>query len=391
MRERHDTFLSQQSGGRRRGRWSAWLLLVPALLLTLIATPVYASHASVQRATQATDTTLMNATIYLSAGTLQPMFQSKLDQQVPGTVSDTLSGIVNKLPVADRSWALQMANTLIQPSATLTRLAAQQGGLDTRLRLSLYPGDPKPIDADMLIQFSAQNTSTIQVSAQPVQGSPTLVSGPLTTLQVPLGQLNSIATTTTCGDAALALSMQLPIDLAQAQTSSQSQLASVGALGSVQQPLSFRERAAAADTSAYVEIPASALASLGSSIGTLPVATNLTAQNIQISVQGSQLLATSDIYLNSWKLGTATTTLQPMATNGSLAVAVISTKMTVLRIFTFPYDTYNKQIEQTLNTKLNGALAGKFNVSSAAIGTNSHVPCTASDSLVLTGTTGALG
>ncbi|HAG98626.1 MAG TPA: hypothetical protein DCL75_07165, partial [Ktedonobacter sp.] len=71
----------------------------------------------------------------------------------------------------------------------------------------------------------------------------------------------------------------------------------------------------------------------------------------------------------------------------NLAVHVLSTSITVLNIFTFPYDSYNQQIQQTLNAKLNGALKGKFNVSQAAIGPNAHVPCAASSSLVLTGTT----
>ncbi|HEY6409462.1 MAG TPA: hypothetical protein VIY29_18540, partial [Ktedonobacteraceae bacterium] len=54
-------------------------------------------------------------------------------------------------------------------------------------------------------------------------------------------------------------------------------------------------------------------------------------------------------------------------------------------IFKFQYDTYNQQIEQTLNAKLNGALAGKFTVTRAAIGPNAQLPCAAGDSLVLTG------
>ncbi|HET9921022.1 MAG TPA: hypothetical protein VFQ30_14320, partial [Ktedonobacteraceae bacterium] len=56
-------------------------------------------------------------------------------------------------------------------------------------------------------------------------------------------------------------------------------------------------------------------------------------------------------------------------------------------LFTINENSYNQQIEQTINAKLNGALAGKFNITAAAIGPNSQLPCAASDSLLLTGTT----
>jgi hypothetical protein len=127
---------------------------------------------------------------------------------------------------------------------------------------------------------------------------------------------------------------------------------------------------------------------MGSSIGSLPINNNLTAQNIQITVQDSNLVITSDIILDSsFRIGVATTTVQPIAANGDLAVHVLKTDLTVFGIFTFPYDTYDQQIEQTLNAKLSTALAGKFTVTNAAIGPNSHIPCAASDSLILTGMT----
>ncbi len=127
---------------------------------------------------------------------------------------------------------------------------------------------------------------------------------------------------------------------------------------------------------------------MGSSIGSLPISNNMTAENIQIAVQDSDIVITSDIVLgSSFKIGVATTTVQPTAANGDIAVHVVSTQLTVFGFFTFPYDTYNQQIEQTLNQKLATALTGKFTVTDAAIGPNSHVPCAAGDSLVLTGTT----
>jgi len=118
----------------------------------------------------------------------------------------------------------------------------------------------------------------------------------------------------------------------------------------------------------------------------------MTAKNIRIGVQGSNLVITSDIYDSFFgNIGTAVTTVAPTASNGSLAVHVLNTNLQLFGLFSFPYNSYNAQIEQTLNSKLNGALTGKFTVASAAIGPNAAVPCAAGDSLVLTGTTVALG
>jgi hypothetical protein len=125
---------------------------------------------------------------------------------------------------------------------------------------------------------------------------------------------------------------------------------------------------------------------MGNSVSALPVGNSLTAKNIQIGVQGSNLLINSDIYDSFLgKIGTATTSVAPTAYGGNLTVHVLSTTISIFGIFTFPYNTYNQQIEQTLNSKLNGALGGKFYVARAAIGPNAQLPCAAGDSLVLTG------
>jgi hypothetical protein len=321
-------------------------------------------------------------------GTLQPLFQSQINQQVPGMVNSVINNMVSKLPHQDQGWATQMATTLIQPSATLTSLTTQPGGLATSLRLSLYPGDPQPINAQALISLSVIDSSTIQVSAKPLNGSPALVNGPLTTFQISLGQLSSITTTPTCGDASLAVSLQFPVALGQAN--SQVPATTTNTLASInttQTHLDAAHSQAASGSSSYVELPASSLASIGNSVGTLPVSSSMTAKNIQLGMQGSNLLITSDIYDSFWgMIGTAITTVAPTTANGNLAVHVLNTNLTVLNLFTFPYNSYNQQIEQTLNTKLNGALTGKFYVTQAAIGPNVHVPCTAKNSLVLTGT-----
>jgi hypothetical protein len=353
-------------------------LLLPILALTLLATPVRAALLSSTQVARNQGATPINATIYLTTGMLQPIFQAQINQQVPGAVSGAINTIVSNMPASDRTWAGQMATTLIQPSATLSRLTPQSNGLATSLRINLYPGDPHPINASMLVKFSIVNSSTVQVSAVPVKGSPTLVNGPLTTFQIPLGQLNAITTTPACGDAALAVNLQFPLSLGQSSTTTG---------GLAMRQLSQKQTTSQASTTAYIEIPAASLASLGSSIGTIPVSSSLSAKNVQLTVQGSNLVITSDIYLGFLQIASATTYVQPTAVNGNLAVNVQKTDLTFLQFFTFPNNSYNQQIEQILNTKLNGALAGKFNVSSAAIGSNSHIPCSASDSLILSGTT----
>ncbi len=366
----------------RRYVQAGWVMLLSALMLSLVVTPVSATSSRAVHAAQRLDNaTPVGASMYITTGTLVPLFQNRIDQHVPGAFNNAINNLVSTLPRQDQGWALQMATTLIQPSATLTGLTTQPGGLVTSLRISLYPGDPQPINSSMLVSFSVLDSSTIQVSAKPINGSPTLVNGPLATFQIPLGQLNSINTTSACGDAALAVKLQFPIALGHAQTQVQQNTA----LNVFASPREVRNTPST-NTNAYVELPASSLASIGESIGDLHINTSTTAKNINISVQGSNLVINSDIYDSFWgKIGTATTTVAPTAAGGNLAVHVLSTTITILNLFTFPYDSYNQQIQQTLNSKLNGALAGKFTVTRAAIGPNAQLPCAAGNSLVLTG------
>lgn len=376
---------------QKRYRQISLALLLPVAAFILLVTPAHATPLTITYTARNQGTTSINATIYLTTGTLRPIFQANINQQVPGAVNSAINTIVGSMPASDRSWAGQMATTLIQPSATLSSLTPQKNGIATTLRINLYSGDPHPINATMLVQFNIANGSTIQVTASPGKGGPTLVSGPLTTFQIPLGQLNTINTTPACGDGALAVNLQFPLALGQSQQNQQN-LQSAASTGSTDSPamllLSQKQTTAPlVGTTTYIEIPATSLASIGDSIGTIPVSNSLTAKNIRLSVQGSNLVITSDIYLGFLQIASATTYVQPTAANGNLAVNVQKTDLTFLQFFTFPNNSYNQQIEQLLNAKLNGALAGKFNVGSAAIGTDSHIPCTASDSLILTGTT----
>src|SRR5258708_4800959 len=105
----------------------AWSMLLIVLLATFFTLPASAaSHTNKQTDIQATS---INATIYLTTATLQPIFQQRISQQIPAVVNSAIRGIVSNLPASDQGWASQMAGTLIQPSATLTSLVPQQGGL----------------------------------------------------------------------------------------------------------------------------------------------------------------------------------------------------------------------------------------------------------------------
>jgi hypothetical protein len=362
-------------------RLSCWGVLLPVLLLIQLALPVSSPTQAATHEKSASSS--INAIVYLPMSALQPLFQQQINQQVPTAFNGAISSMVNKLPSGDRGWASQMASALLQPSATLVSLQPQQGGLVATVRISLYQGDPSPTNASVLVTMTVHDSATVQVSAQPLPGNPTLVNGPLSTIAIPFGQLNSINATPSCGDAALAVHIQVPMSLSGGQASTQGQQTTTGTM---QKAIvaSFGQT----NTPAYVEIPSSSLSAMGSSIGTLSLGNNLTAKNVQVSVQGGQLVATSNIALgSSLVLGKATTYMQPQAVMGKLTVQVVKTTITVFSLFTFPDNTYNQQIEQSLNTKLSNALAGKFYVNSAAIGSNSHVSCATGDSLILTGST----
>ena len=368
-----------------------WISLLLLLLLALMVTPVSANSTSVPGNTQQNPATSVAANIYITLGTLQPLFQSNINNMVPGAVNNAINGIVGSLPQKDRGWAQIMATTLFQPSATLTGLTRQSNGLVATLQLRLYQGDPHPINASLLTSFSVASASSISVTAKPISGSPTLVNGPISTFQIPFGQLRSIQTTATCGDAALNVGLQFPISLAQGQTQAQVQPSGLNAPVSPmvlqQRNLVDQNNDPATNQNAYVEIPAASIASIGNSIGSFPVNSSQTAKNIQVSVQGNQIVVTSDIYDSFWgHIGSAVTTMAPTTSNGNIAVKVLSTTFKLFGFISIPYDSYDQSIQQSLNTKLEGALAGKFNATHAQIGPNTQIPCAARNSLLLTGT-----
>ena len=123
----------------------------------------------------------------------------------------------------------------------------------------------------------------------------------------------------------------------------------------------------------------------------MPVGKSFTAKNVRIVIQGGNIHILSDIYWSSLNIGTADTVVAPEAAGGNLVLHVLSTNLSIFNLFTFPLNSYNQQIQQTLNAKLGNAFAGKFYVAQAGIGSNGLLPCVAGNSLILAGNISALG
>jgi hypothetical protein len=353
----------------------------------------------------------LHASVYLATDSLKSVFQDQINQQVTSLSNGMMNNMLGSLPATDQVWARAMAGSLIQPSATLTRLTPQDDGLDARLGLSLYPGDPKPINAAMLVTFSVRDASTIQVSARPVSGSPQLVNGPLTTFAVPVGQLESINTTPDCGNAGLKTNIQVPVTFDSASNQSQnnqvaqSTLPDKPILADIQRPqVAYTTLNRAANTlNAYVEITNSSLNALGSAMGPIGIGSitivpwdpnnPLTAENLQINTEGNGLGITADIYVQRpmhTRVATATAFAQPGAVNGQLVTSVTDLRVKVFGIVSLPDSatvSYKTQIENMLNTNLGNALAGKFTVNGVSVGGGAALSCAQSNSLILQGTT----
>lgn len=343
---------------RKENLRKKWLNILLILLMGLFV--IFANvSATIPRPTASTIT--LNATIYLPTTTLKPILQSNVDQQVQSN---------------NQGWP----GSLIHPS--ITQLTPQNDGLVMTLSQSLFPGGPPVLDASTLLKFRVLNPSTIQVSAQPMPGSPVFLNGPLTQIKVTQGNVNNISPTPNCGDSGLAAKLGFPIAIGQAQQGPQTPL--VQSAEMIQQPPTDAAKA-------YVEVTSSALASLGNQIGSFPVSENLTAQNIRIGIENNEILVRSDISL--WQtgiiVGSSTTHILPLVENGNLFLRVTETDLSVA-FLTFPDDNYDQQIQDQINQQLANTLGGLFTVTKATIGSDRHIPCAASNSLILTGTTNLL-
>lgn len=364
-----------------------WILIVAFLCVGIIAsvtgviTPADAQPAPRQ------NTVTLNGMVYLSRTTLQQRFQASIDQQLPKLKDTAIKNIVSGLP----GWAGEFANSLIQPSIKLLALTPQQAGLRADLQLSLYDGDPDPTAISMLVTFQVLNSNTVQVSGEPISGQPTLISGPITTITLPIGQITSVTPTPTCGDAGLQVGLQLPVNLAANATKAQSNTSATYA------PLSLsssqreqRSQTQQDSVAANIEIPVSSLSTLAQGLGTITINTSLQAQNLQITEQNGTYSASADIIGNVFgnptlKLGTATTILAPSAVNGQLQMNVTNTNVHIL-FLTLPVNDYNQQIQQSLNTAINSALKNQVYINSVSVGPNAQIPCATPNSLLLSGT-----
>ena len=108
----------------------------------------------------------------------------------------------------------------------------------------------------------------------------------------------------------------------------------------------------------------------------MPVSKSITARNVRIVVRGGNIHILSDIYWSGLNIGTADTAVSPGAADGNLVLYVLSTNLNIFNLFSFPLNSYNKQIQQTLNAKLGNAFNGKFYVAQAGIGqlASCHAP-----------------
>lgn len=340
--------------GKLRRSWLCMILILLIILLIIFA------NVSVERPRPTASTVTLNATIYLPTATLKSVLQRNVDQQLQ---SGNHGGLAS----------------LLHPS--VTRLTPQNDGLVLTLSQSLLGGLP-PLESSILLKFNVLNSSTVQINAQPLPGSPVGIDGPVTQIQVRQGHVNSISPTPNCGDSALAAKLGFPISIGQAQKGKQAKLI---------QPAEMIRQPSADTAETYVEVTSSALASLGNQIGSFPVSENLTAQNIRISVENNEVIVRSDISL--WQtgiiVGSSTTHIQPLVDNGNLLLHVIKTDLSIA-FLTFSDNSYNQQIQDQINQQLAGALGSLFTVTKVAIGKDTHIPCVAKDSLLLTGTTNVL-
>src|SRR5260370_18941204 len=88
-------------------------------------------------------------------------------------------------------------------------------------------------------------------------------------------------------------------------------------------------RTRAASANSFIEIPAASLASLSNSFGSMPVGSGLTAQNIRVSIQGSNVDLKADILWNGLYIGTADSTIAPSPPGGKLVVHVLTPNLSL--------------------------------------------------------------
>ncbi|HTI15243.1 MAG TPA: hypothetical protein VL461_11855 [Dictyobacter sp.] len=327
--------------------------------------------------------------VYMDTATLQPLFQSTINQQLPSMTNTLIS--VLALPPA--------IATILQPTATITSITPTQQGLDTNLSLSLYQGDTQPIPMDLSVTFKVLDPTAIQVIAKSSNNSAIPFSGPITNLAVPFGQLTNVQVTPNCGKAALNIGLKIPVHIGQGQRAMQT-LPSITLQAQNPQTnhilydtLSAQANTLptpAQSTASNVVITENSFSSFAQQMNGYLLTNNVQIQNLSSHIQQGQVNMKTNIVTllggKAVKLGQVTIALQPTVVNGNLVFRVKQTTISPLPFLNFAVNNYNAQIEQAINTNLATEFAGKFQVASVIAGnTSSVLSCTSGNNLLLTG------
>src|SRR5258708_23417492 len=116
-----------------------WVLVLAFIVAGVsVITPVLASNNTTRHtsytARQASGSSL-NAIIYLTTGMLEPVFQNRIERQVPVDFNSALTTMMSNLPSHDPGWAYDIASTHIQPSRPPPYLPPQRARLANKIHV----------------------------------------------------------------------------------------------------------------------------------------------------------------------------------------------------------------------------------------------------------------
>ena len=333
------------------------------LLLVALTSPAHASSSkAVIIKYPKDDPTAIN--VYLTISGMQDQFQQSISQQLPAQFNQSIMDQTKSLPPDTRTLANQLIGEVFQPSANLTQLTPEQGGLVSTINVGLFPNDPNPLSFSMLLSFNKINSHAAEVDASAVPGQPAPpTTGPQSTFDVGgFGTLNSIVPTPGCGNSALKMNI----------STSQTPPPQSGGQG--------------AGFPLFIEVPAAAFQAGAAGAGNMQIGAGFSAQNIQISLQGQGMVVSTQIAFLGQQVGSTTTTVQLSAANGTLVGTVTNTQVNVGGLFSLPVDAFNQDIQQMINQELGGMIGNMLNVTSVNFGPTADVPCATPGNMLLGGT-----
>lgn len=337
--------------------------LFTLLLLVTLALPVHA--ASSKKAVIRYPKDDPNAVnIYLPIPAMQQQFQQSIQQQLPDQFNQSIMDQTKSLDPGTRTLANQLIGEVFQPSATLTQLTPEQGGLVSTINIGLFPDDPNPLSFSMLLAFNKINSHAAEVDASAVPGQPAPpTTGPQSNFDVGgFGTLNSIVPTPGCGNSALEMNIS-PSQTPPPQNGGQG-----------------------AGFPLFIEVPAAAFQAGAAGAGNMQIGAGFSAQNIQISLQGQGMVVSTQIAFEGTQVGSTMTTVQLSAANGTLVGTVTNTKVNIGGLFSLPIDAFNQTIQQQINQELGGMIGNMLNVTSVNFGPTADVPCATPGNMLLGGT-----